>query len=294
MKKIRFAVQSSRSCFRKWKCAPRIFILLGLIACFVIIYAVPFAENAKVQGESLQCVELFTALLNWRFSMLMFSSAVILLFGDLPVVERFTANTLIRGSRRSWVAGQIMYVIATALLLGLFILFVTLLVSFPSVNFANEWSRPVKALAMGGRVAIDPARMKLSLPQSILADYMPWQAFGHSFALFFFMSCFYGMASLALKLRFRSGGFVVLLIVNTTSWAANMFGGGEIGYAILSILSVHYHTTLHLHAHTGENALLPSLNGSYAILIGIVGLLLLFAWIRVKYYDFTSAEDEQL
>ena len=73
MSKTRYSIQTARSCFRTWRNAPRMLVLLGMIACFTIIYVIPFAENAKAMGETLQITEAFTAMLNWRFSMLLFS-----------------------------------------------------------------------------------------------------------------------------------------------------------------------------------------------------------------------------
>ncbi len=241
MGRVRFIVQSSRSCFRKWQSAPRMLTLLGMIACFTIIYAIPFAENAKVQGETLQCTEIFIAMMNWRFTMLLFSTSILLLFGDLPVIEPFTANTLIRGTRRSWVTSQILYVVATSLIMAVFIFVITIMVAIPNINFSDVWSRPVKLLTSSGRIAISPERMKLPLPKSIVTGYSPWQAFGHSFTLFFLMGCFYGLASLTLRMKLRSASFVLLMIVNAVSWETGMFARSDAGYAILSIISIHYH-----------------------------------------------------
>ncbi|MCE5342952.1 MAG: hypothetical protein LLF96_05095 [Eubacteriales bacterium] len=294
MGKARFIVQSSRSCFRKWGIGPRIPVLFGLIACLTILYAVPFAENARAQGQPLQCCEIFIALLNWRFSMLIFSSAILLLFGDLPVIDLFTGNALIRGTRRSWIASQILYIVVTSLLLAMFIFVLSMLVSLPNLSFSNVWSRPVSILARSGRVAISPERMRLPMQKSIIMDYLPWEAFGHSFILFFLMGCFYGLGSLVLKLRFRSGSLVLLMIVNAASWTAGVFGIGDSGYAILSIISVHYHTTLFLHEYVAVNPLLPTLRQSYAIMIGVIAALTLLGLLLVKQYDFTSMEDEQL
>ncbi|GHU83418.1 hypothetical protein FACS1894196_3270 [Clostridia bacterium] len=293
MDKGRFIVQSSRSCFRKWKNAPRILTLLGTIATFVIIYGLPFVENARAQGEPLQAGELFVAMMNWRFTMLVFSSAVLLLFGDLPVIEGFTANALIRGTRRTWMVSQIFYVLAASLILSLFIWVVSLVVSIPDLSFSNEWSRPTQLLARSGRLAIPPERMKLPMVKSLVTVYTPWQAFGHSFSLFCLLGCFYGMGALALKMRFGSGSLVLLLIVNAASWASGMFGVGEAGYAVLSILSVHYHASLADHANLPANPWLPSLGASYAILIGVVAALIALALVLVKRYDYVGAEEEQ-
>ena len=77
--------------------------LLSLIICFVIIYAVPLVDNARAQGETLQCTEVFIAVMNWRFTMLLFSSIIIVLFGDIPIFEPFTVNSMLHGTRRETV-----------------------------------------------------------------------------------------------------------------------------------------------------------------------------------------------
>ncbi|MEG0494355.1 MAG: hypothetical protein RR696_14265, partial [Clostridia bacterium] len=90
MKGTRYVLHSTASCFRKWQNAPRMLTLTSLLICFIIMYAVPFVDNARVQGEPLQCTEVFVAVMNWRFTMLLFSSIIIILFGDLPILEPFT------------------------------------------------------------------------------------------------------------------------------------------------------------------------------------------------------------
>lgn len=289
---VRYVVQSSRSCFRRWKSAPRMLTLLGMIACFTIIYALPLAENARAQGTPLQASELFVGLLNWRFTMLLFSTAILLLFGDLPVVDPFTRCALIRGTRKRWMAGQILYVIGASFLLTAFLFAVTLLIALPRIDFSNEWSRSVKLLSLGGRSAIPLERIRLVLAKDIVVSYRPWQAFGHCFALFFLMSCFFGLSSLALKLKLRSGAFILLMLLNALSWSTGMFGGGDTGRAILSIFSAHYHAGLLEHAFRAQNPLYPSLGASYAVFCVMALMLIAVALILIKRYDYSDVEDE--
>lgn len=291
MDKTRFMVQSSRSCFRRWKSAPRMFTIMAMMACFIAIYALPFAENARAQEEALQCTEIFIAMMNWRFTMLLLSSIIIVLFGDLPIIEPFTTNSLMHGTRRSWLTGQILYVVITSFVLSLLIFVVTLLLCFPNLNFQNEWSRPVKLLAKSGRIAISPERMKLMLSAFIVEKYTPWQAFAHSFFLFTLMGCFYGLVTLVLKFRFHSGGFLLLFIVNAFSWSVSLFVPERVEFAILSLLSPHYHASLDLHRYCAVNPVLPSMCMSYLLLIGSAVFLIAYAMVLVKHYDFVLAQE---
>lgn len=100
MSKTRYSIQTARSCFRTWRNAPRMLVLLGMIACFTIIYVIPFAENAKAMGETLQITEAFTAMLNWRFSMLLFSTSILLLLGIFPSSKTSQEMRLSKGAEK--------------------------------------------------------------------------------------------------------------------------------------------------------------------------------------------------
>lgn len=292
MNKVRFIVQSSRSCFRKWKSAPRVLMLFSVIACFIIMYAIPFADNARAQNEPLQCAEIFIALMNWRFTMLLFSTAILLLFGDLPVLEAFTVNTLIKGTRKCFLASQVFYVLLTSLVLTIFIFIISVIVSLPNVQFSNDWSRPVKLLSSNGRIAISPEKMRLGFSKSIVSNYSPWLAFGHCFALFFLMCCFYGFASLTLRMLSSSASYILLIIVNTVSWAINIFPVESTFYAFLSTISIHYHVSLWQHQYTSVNGHLPSLGSSYGFLVSIMIAFSVFSVIFVKHYDYVQMGDD--
>jgi hypothetical protein len=264
--------------------------LSGMLASFIIIYAMPFAENAAAQNQPLQIGELFVALTNWRFTMLLFSSLALLWYGDLPILEPFAANALLRGSRRTWIFGQVFYVFMSSLLLCAFILLVTIFIAFPNINLTNEWSRPVKLLTTSGRIAVSPERMRLPMPKELVNAFTPWSALTNSMILFFLMSFVYGIATIALKLRFRSGGFIFLLLVNAASWSIGMFSVGEKGYAYLSMISLHYHVTLYVHSYNAVNPLLPTLMVSYVILTGLCLAILALLTAQVKRYDFVAME----
>lgn len=292
MGKTRYPIRTAIGCFRTWRSGPRILTILGVIVCFSIIYAVPFGENARAQGEALQVAEAFIAMMNWRFTMLLFSSAILLLFGDLPIIEPVTFSALIKGSRRGWIVGQILYVIVASFIMGLLIFGVSIIVSLPKASFLNEWSRPVKLLANSGRIAISPERMRLMLPQSIVAEYLPWQAFAHSFILFFLTCCFYGLASLTLRMKWKTASFTLLMMINTISWASGMFTINSKAYAVLSMISIHFHASLFMHEAASANDLLPTLGTSYIVLVIGVIMLMLVAILLVRKYDYLQSEVE--
>ena len=293
MSDLRLIRESFFSCSRRWVRAPRVLLLFGFIVCLTVTCAVPFAANARLQGEKLQFAEIWIALMNWRFSMLAFSTIVIFLFGELPIVDPFSLNTLLRGTRRLWLAGQILYVLADSLVLCLLILASTLLAALPNLTFSNEWSRPVRMMAYSGRIAIPPEQLKLSMSAEILELYSPWAAFGHSAALFYLLCCLYGLSALALRIQWPSGGFIQLVIANVLSWSMGALMPTSAGYAVLAAVSPHYHASLSSHFVHSVNPYAPTLEVSYGVLLGVILGITVFASVRVKRYDFCLSEGEQ-
>ncbi len=288
---LRYSIQTMLRCIKRWNQSPRMIMMFLMLACIILIYALPFVENARVQSEKLQVGELFVALTNWRFSMLIFSCSIILLFCDLPIVDRFATNAIIRGSRRSWFLGQALYVIVTSVLCATGVMLLSVAVALPNLSFSNAWSRPVKLMASSGRIAIDPARMKLTMDSYLVKTFSPYVALLHSCLLLTLLNCFYGMASLVSRMYVRAGSFIILIVANAISWCASMFGAGETGYAIFSILSPNYHASLYSHANTAMNSILPALPYSYIILLFWISLLLLIGLQRVKKFDLVLNEE---
>lgn len=188
--------------------------------------------------------------------------------------------------------GQMLYVVVTSFLLTLFIFAISVLVCLPNIHISNEWSKPVKLLALNGRIAISPERMRLPFPKSIVQNYSPWIAFAHSFSLFFLMGCFYGLASLTLRMRFKSASFILLMLANAVSWAMGMFNASMKAYAVLSAFSIHYHTSLYEHGYANANSLLPTLGVSYAVLWGLTILFAVLSFVLVRKYDYVQMEAE--
>ena len=205
---LRYSIQTMLRCIKRWNQSPRMIMMFMMLACIILIYALPFVENARVQSEKLQVGELFVALTNWRFSMLIFSCSIILLFCDLPIVDRFATNAIIRGSRRSWFLGQALYVIVTSVLCATGVLLLSVVVALPNLSFSNAWSRPVKLMASSGRIAIDPARMKLTMDSYVVKMFSPNVALLHSYLLLMLLNCFYGMASLVARMYVQAGSFI--------------------------------------------------------------------------------------
>ena len=162
MKKIKQAFSIAGYNFRLWRGNPRIVVTFALsfILCFLLTdKAVRFAVE---HNTTLQLVETFI----WSFgdsnSILLSSVLLVMLFADMPFLSSGTPFYLVRTDRRTWITGQVIYIIAATSIYMVFVLVSTILLSMYYAFPANMWSPTAAILGYtnaGKRVAI-PALVK--------------------------------------------------------------------------------------------------------------------------------------
>ena len=137
MKKIKQAFSIAGYNFRLWRGNPRIVVTFALsfILCFLLTdKAVRFAVE---HNTTLQLVETFI----WSFgdsnSILLSSVLLVMLFADMPFLSSGTPFYLVRTDRRTWITGQVIYIIAATSIYMLFVLVSTILLSMKYAFPAN-------------------------------------------------------------------------------------------------------------------------------------------------------------
>ncbi len=148
--------------FRLWKGNTRVIatFILAFILCFLLTdKTVAFAEAHET---TMQLVEAFV----WTFgdsnSILLSSLLLLLLFADMPFITPATPFFLARGSRKTWVFGQMVYIFMATAVYLLFVLASTCLLCMRMSFTKNTWSRTAAILAYsdeGKRIAL-PATVK--------------------------------------------------------------------------------------------------------------------------------------
>lgn len=162
MKEIRQSFSIAGYNFRLWRGNPRILVtfLLAFILCFLLSdKAVTFAVE---HNTTMQLVEVFI----WNFgdsnSILLSSVLLVLLFADMPFLSSGTPLYLVRTRRRTWITGQVIYILAATFVYLLYVLACTVFFSMRQSFSANMWSPTAAILGYtnaGKRVAI-PALVK--------------------------------------------------------------------------------------------------------------------------------------
>jgi hypothetical protein len=187
--------------FRTWRRNPRIVItfLLAFTLCFLLSdKTVRFAQEYKT---SMQIAEAFI----WTFadsnSILLASLLLVLLFADLPNFGPGVPYYLMRTSRRTWMLGQIVYVVLATLLYLLFILVCTSLICMNQSFIGNMWSETAAILGYSG------AGKAVALPATVKTLEMstPYPCMATIFALMLLYTLL--MMSMMLAVNIRRGHF---------------------------------------------------------------------------------------
>ena len=297
MKEIRQSFSIAGYNFRLWRGNPRILVtfLLAFIMCFLLSdKAVAFAVE---HNTTMQLVEVFI----WNFgdsnSILLSSVLLVLLFADMPFLSSGTPLYLVRTRRRTWITGQVIYILAATFVYLLFVLIRTVFFSMRQSFTANMWSPTAAILGYtnaGERVAI-PALVK-TLEMS-----WPYQSMVSIFFLMLGYTSVMVMLMLLCNLRFGQAAGVVSVLVysvygilmqpDTIQLILKLPDEAyNIANVIIGWVSPLNQATYHMHNFGYDK--LPRLWQSYLIFFALV-VILYFASIRAaKRYQFTFTGTE--
>lgn len=283
--------------FRLWRGNPRILVtfLLAFILCFLLSdKAVQFAVD---HNTTMQIVEVFI----WNFgdsnSILLSSVLLVLLFADMPFLSSGTPLYLVRTSRRTWITGQVLYILSATLIYLVFVLLCTIFFSMQQSFLANMWSPTAAILGYtnaGERVAI-PALVK-TLEMS-----WPYQSMVSIFFLMLGYTSVMVMIMLVCNLRFgQVAGVVSVLVYSVYGILMNpdtiqlILKLPDEAYYIANViigwLSPLNQATYHMHNFGYDK--LPRLWQSYLIFTALVIAGFFAAVHAAKRYNFTFTGTE--
>ena len=297
MKEIRQSFSIAGYNFRLWRGNPRIIVtfLLSFILSFLLTdKAVTFAVD---HNTTLQLVEVFIWSYGDSNSILLSSVLLVLLFADMPFLSSGTPLYLVRTKRRTWITGQVIYILAATFLYILFVLVCTIFFSARQASPANMWSPTAAILGYtnaGQRVAI-PALVK-TLEMS-----WPYQSMVSIFFLMLGYTSVMVMLMLVFNLRFSQVagvvsvvGYSVYGLLMQPDTIQLLLRLPDEAYYIANVtigwLSPLNHATFHMHNFGYDK--LPRLWQSYTIFITLT-VILYFAAVRAaKRYNFNFTGTE--
>ncbi len=277
--------------FRGWHKNPRILLTFALafVLCFLLSdKAVRFAVE---YGTTMQLVEAFV----WTFgdsnSILLSSLLLLLLFADMPFITSGTPFYLMRIDRRTWVAGQALYIAVATLLYLLFILAATSLVCMRQSFIGNMWSETAAILGYSG------AGQRVALPALVKTLEMsrPYQCMGTIFLLMLLYTLLLAFVMLLCNLWKGQragvvGAFALSLfgfLLNPQTLKALFQLPDELTYkanVAVGWLSPLNHATYHMHNFGYD--LLPRLWQTYLIFGALIALCFFLSLRAVRVYNF--------
>jgi len=283
--------------FRQWRRNPRVFITFALafILCFLLSdKAVNFAKDYKT---SMQIMEAFI----WSFedsnSILLASLLLVFLFSDMPFITSGTPFYLMRISRKTWLSGQVLYIVLATFIYMLFILVATSLVCMSDSFVGNMWSETAAILGYS------KAGSAVALPSIVKTLEMntPYQCMATIFLLMLLYSLL--MALIMLTFNIRKGQLAGTVSV----FVFTLFGlilKPDLIKAIFNLperlaykanvavgwLSPLNHATYHMHNFGYDR--LPRLWQTYIILAVLITFFFLLALKSIRNYDFNFTGTE--
>lgn len=283
--------------FRQWRRNPRIVITfcLAFVLCFLLSdKAVKFARE---YDTTMQLVEAFV----WTFgdsnSILLSSLLLLLLFADMPFISSGTPFYLMRIDRKTWVAGQAVYIVMATGIYLLFILIATSLVCMTQSFVGNMWSETAAILGYSGagqKVAL-PALVKtleMSTPYPCMLTIFLLMLL-YTLLMVFVMLLFNlkkgQLAGVAGVFAFSLFGF----LLNPQTIKAIFHLPDELMYkanVAVGWLSPLNHATYHMHNFGYD--LLPRLWQTYLIFVILISLCFFLSLRAVRKYNFNFTGTE--
>ncbi len=289
MSDIRNALIVASYNFKGWKYNPRVYITFALefILCFLLTErAVGYAE---IFGTTLQVFEPFI----WTFgdsnSILLSSLLLFLLFCDIPNVDSGVPFYLMRMNRRSWLFGQVLYLISATFLYMVFTLVSTCLLCARISFVGNIWSNTSIAL-YHSHLSDD-----LILPSSMKAmeQMYPYQSMLVIFGLMLMYMLVLTMSIFVFSIwkSQRAGvvtGFIFSLYGYIMSPSTINLFMKDANQTVLNIISAWLsplqHSTYYMHNFGFD--LLPRLWQTYLIFGIIIVVMIFVSKLGIKKYNF--------
>lgn len=268
---------------KKWK--NNVSVILSFILLIILCLTVTdeYVQYAKSMGFTIGIFEPFILMFTQKFALISITLIFLLIFNDVPFLDRSTPYSLIRGSRLSWVLGQLIYVFITVIIFITTALIMCALSGFALAYPGNVWSQTAWYSANGGAL-----NQSAPIPMVLIENTTP----------FYSVICIYILTLLSVNV-ITSALFVFNL------WKGKYYGLGAVTILIFSgyitslgvlskkglWFSIIAHSNLALHSF-GEEINKPTVIHSVVLMLIISAVLYYIAWRISKKYPFFQEQNK--
>lgn len=284
--------------FADWGRNPRIYITFFLAFVLCIMLSDQIVSFAQRYETIMQMFEPFIWTFGDKESVMLSSLLLILLFADMPFVSQATPYWLMRTSRKIWLAGQILYVVAATVIYNLFILVVEAVLVAPYAFPGNVWSETAAMMVYAA------GEGSISLPISIktMEISMPFSCAGRVFLLMLLYSLFIASVMLFLNLlRGTAWGVMGAIFVNLYGFLLNPLLFKKIFHLTGNLeyqanlwcgwLSPLNHATFPMHSFGYDY--LPGIWVSTVLFLILIVILCLASGRRMRSYNFSFSQEDE-
>lgn len=258
----------------------RFYIALFMGCAVHIVGIMPLIEYAEGVGRPLGMLEGFIYFCCERYTTSAVFLGIVFLVSDIPFSSENETYTLLRVSRKKWLAGKVLYLFSACILFYLAVFLAGTAFLSGNAYAGNFWSEPFYYLARerntGNYSAYFPYPhiLMLSPLGAALIGFALDVAYGFVMSLFLF--------------------FCNLKLPKNLGYASTMLLHAAF-YMILSVFQSQYYTRYSLlgnsmlmyHSVNGEyGELLPSFFQSFMVFGGVAVILILFIFKSIRRYDF--------
>lgn len=268
---------------KKWKKNIRVILAFLILFLLCITMTEEYVSYSRDMDLAIQLFEPFILMFTQRYALIFLTLIFLLLYQDVPFIDESSAYQLIRGSRSTWVLGQLLYILLSTFVFLLFALVTCMLFGMTMSFTANMWSETAKFTAYGGAV-----EQSAPIPLRLIQNTTPIEAVLSVFLLFFLGALALNTILFAMNLRKKK--FLGLAVI-----AGLIFIGYLITTDILlkewsGWISIIVHTNLSMHRF-GEEGTLPRIWESAAVLGAVALVFGFWSWRLSKTYNFFEPEE---
>lgn len=260
--------------------SPRFYIALFMGCAIHIVGIMPLLEYGSGVGRPLCILEGFVYFCCERYTTSAVFLGIVFLVSDIPFSSENETYTLLRVSRKKWLAGKVMYLFGACVLFYMAVFLSGMAFLSGNAYAGNFWSEPFYYLSQG----MDAGDYSAYFPYPHILMLSPLQAVLIGFALdvayAFVMSLFLFFCNLKLP---RNLGYAAAMLLHAVFYLIlSVFQSRYYArYSLLGNSMLMYHS---VHGQYGE--LLPPFWQSFMVFGGVAVILILMIFKGIRRYDF--------
>lgn len=280
MKAARFCSLNMRNLLINGK----LYIVLSFAFALIRLYYGGLGAYLNQTGEQIQFFELFIFSVSCPVSQIILLFGVLVLISDAPFLKEETLCYLYRADRKSWLSGQICYVMGVVILYTLWILLCYTVVSRGNVSFNNDWSTPVLLAAQTHMPQTIGVSINMTFSYEIIQYGGPYALFGIALLINLLMIMALGLLFVLLRLyNLKKVSYVAVMLLWFQGFLYYQIGVPDVlwkwcpvGMSWLSCCDL------------GHRPQSPDV--SYIIVFFVISIFLEFVWIKkaLTRYEFSA------